>query len=279
MNGTSRLVGLVVVLLLSPLAGSLSAAQRAAEENRTTDEQRLIQEIKQEIVEELLSGEFLRQQIELGIQDYIKTQQESQIAARAEQQRLRNDKVKNVRPVSRERDHIYGNPTAVVSLIEYSDFECPFCKRFHQTPKEIVEAYAGQVNWVYRHLPLRIHNPGAQQQAEASECAHELGGNDAFWEYSDAIYARTESNGEGFPQAQLVPLAAEIGLEAGLFRDCLDSGRFATRVQEDLDEGTQIGITGTPATILLHNRTGEARVKFGAQPTAAFKDEIDAMLK
>ena len=142
-----------------------------------------------------------------------------------------------------------------------------------------MEASAGQVNWVYRHFPLRIHNPGAQKQAEAAECANALGGNDAFWEYADAIYARTRSNGNGFPLTQLTPLAAEIGLEAGPFQECLDSGRYAARVQEDLADGTTIGVTGTPASILLHHRTGEARLRSGAQAAAGFRADIDAMLK
>jgi len=142
-----------------------------------------------------------------------------------------------------------------------------------------VQAYGGQVNWVYRHLPLDFHNPGAQKQAEASECAHELGGNDAFWEYSEAIYARTESNGTGFPLTNLAPLAAEIGLDEELFRQCLDSGKYTARVREDLAEGAQIGVTATPATILFHNQTGEARLKVGAHPVASFKEDIDNMLK
>ncbi len=87
--------------------------------------------------------------------------------------------------------------------MEYSDFECRYCKRFHPTAKAVVQAYAGKVNWVYCHFPLGFHNPGAQKQAAASECANELGGNYAFQKYTDAIYARTRSNGKGFPVANL----------------------------------------------------------------------------
>ena len=177
-RGTQESGPLIVAFSLTPLFLSASAAQQAAEESATPDERRLIQEITEQVMEELRNGEFLREQIQRGIEEYIKAQQDAQVAARAEQVRLANEKVKNVRPVSRERDHIYGNPDAVISLIEYSDFECPFCKRFHTTPKEIVDAYGGRVNWVYRHFPLAMHNPGAQKQAEASECANELGGND-----------------------------------------------------------------------------------------------------
>jgi protein-disulfide isomerase len=230
-------------------------------------------------MKDLRKGEFLRQQIEIGIQDYINKQREAKAAAYAEQERLANEKAKNVRRVSTERDHIYGNPKAAISLIEYSDFECPYCKRFHQTAKRIVQAYEGKVNWVYRHFPLEFHNPGAQKQAEASECAGELGGNDAFWKYTDAVYARTRSNGKGFPLANLAPLAKEIGLDADQFQTCLDSGKQADRVKEDLAEGGRIGITGTPANILLHNGTGETRVKTGAQPFEAFKGDIGEMLE
>jgi protein-disulfide isomerase len=184
-----------------------------------------------------------------------------------------------VRRVSAERDHIYGNPDASVSLIEYSDFECPFCKRFHPTAKKIVEAYDGEVNWVYRHFPLAFHNPGAQKQAEASECAAALGGNDAFWRYTDLIYKRTRSNGKGFPISKLVPLAKEIGLEEAEFRQCLDEGRFAERVKEDIEEGSRVGITGTPGTILLHNTTGEVIPQPGAAPFNTFKQLIDQLLE
>jgi protein-disulfide isomerase len=243
------------------------------------DEQRLIQKIKEEIMKELREGPLLPQQIELGIQNYIRKQQQTQVAARAEEERQANERAKNVRRVSVSRDHIYGNPAAPVSLIEYSDFECPFCKRFHPTAKEIVDAYGGKVNWIYRHFPLAMHNPGAQKQAEASECVAQLGGNDAFWKYANAIYARTQSNGNGFPLNQLFPLGKEIGVDENKLKECLDSGRYASRVQEDLDEGIQIGVTGTPANFLLGNETGEVILKIGAQGFDAFKPDIDKLLR
>jgi len=258
---------------------SLARAQQApAPKTGTTDEQRLIQKVKEEIMKELREGDFLGQQIEIGIQKYIKKQQDAQAAARAQQERVTAEKAKNVRRVSASRDHIYGNPNAPVSLIEYSDFECPFCKRFHATAKEIIDIYGGKVNWVYRHFPLPIHNPGAQIEAEASECVNELGGNEAFWKFTDAIYARTQSNGNGFPVTQLVPLGKEIGLDEKQIQECLSSGKGTARVQEDIDEANQIGITGTPANILLKNDTGEVALKSGALPVDAFKADIDRML-
>jgi protein-disulfide isomerase len=272
------LIGLFV-FLASNFDSLARAQQQAAPKTEPTDEQRLIQKIKEEIMKELREGDFLSQQIEIGIQKYIKKQQDAQAAARAHEEYVAAEKAKNVRHVSSSRDHIYGNPNAPVSLIEYSDFECPFCKRFHSTARAVIDAYAGKVNWVYRHFPLPIHNPGAQKEAEASECVNQLGGNEAFWKFADAIYARTQSNGNGFPLTQLVPLGKELGLDEKQFKECLDSGKYASRVQEDIDEGNQIGITGTPANILLHNNTGQVALKLGAQPLDAFKADVDKLLE
>lgn len=239
---------------------------------------KMMPQMKQEILEEVAKGEFLAPQIAAGIQQYVRRQQEARARVQAERQRQAEEKAKNVRRVSKTRDHIYGNPDAVVSLIEYSDFECPYCKKFHPTAKKLVNAYGGKVNWVYRHYPLSFHNPLAQKEAEATECANELGGNESFWTYADAIFQRTTSNGKGFPIENLVPLAKEIGLDGAKFQECLTSGRYTARVLEDFTEGSKSGITGTPGNILVHNTTGEVKLKTGALPFEALKAEIDRML-
>jgi protein-disulfide isomerase len=247
-----------------------------------TDEQKikedLLRQLPQEIMKVLLQQNLLNHQIARGIDDYFKKQQQALATAREKQEQLATEKATHVRRVSGSRDHIYGNPDAPVSLIEYSDFECPFCKQFNSTPKEIVEAYGGKVNWVYRHFPLDKHNPGAQKEAEASECANFLGGNDAFWKYANSIYTRTQSNGNGFPLSQLVPLAKEIGLSKKQFKKCNQSGKFASRVREDIDEGSKIGISATPTSILVDSETGEVMLKSGALPSEAFKIDIEKML-
>src|SRR5690349_16280049 len=193
--GLKRFFTAVPILAIS-LASPAAWGQQNATVS-TPDEQRLIQKVKEEVMKELREGNFLSEQIELGIQNYIKKQEAAQVAARAEEERQAAQKANAIRRISASRDHIYGNPDAPISLVEYSDFECPFCKRFHSTAKEIIDAYGGKVNWVYRHFPLSMHNPGAEKQAEASECVAQLGGNDAFWKYANAIYARTQSNGNG----------------------------------------------------------------------------------
>ncbi|MHB8621748.1 MAG: DsbA family protein [Sulfuricaulis sp.] len=189
-----------------------------------------------------------------------------------------NQLAKKVPPPTKS-DHIYGNLKAPVSLIEYSDFECPFCKIFHTTAKQLVDRSNGQVNWVYRHFPLDMHNPGATKEAEASECAAELGGNAVFWKFADAIYERTHSNGNGFPVANLVPLAVELGLNQEAFRQCLDSGRLASRIQHDIATGTKAGVQGTPGNILMNTRTGKVVSMQGAQPYESMSAAVQHLLK
>lgn len=267
-------------LVIPTLLGLLLSGSLHAEESLNgDDEERIVQRLKEEIMQELRESDFLKNEIEKGIQHYVDSEAEARANARAEQERQAAEMAKNVRRVSTSRDHIFGNTDAEVTLIEYSDFECPYCKRYHLIPKAVVEAYDGRVNWVYRHFPLGFHNPGAQKQAEASECAAELGGNDSFWAYADEIYARTESNGKGFPLEALVPLAEELGLAGESFQDCLDSEKYAARVREDLEEGASIGISGTPGTILLNNETGEVRMISGALSLATLKTKVDQLLE
>jgi protein-disulfide isomerase len=256
---TSTLV--LVLMFLSWPAGA-----QEIDENR-------IKELVQKEVERLLNPEALDAAIERGIRSYIVKQQQAKQQA---QNRTQAEKARNLRPVDASRDHILGNPSAPITLIEYSDFECPYCKRFHPTVAELLKNNPDKVRWVYRHFPLGFHNPGAQKQAEASECVAELVGNEAFWQFSDAIYKRTKSNGTGFPLDQLQPLAEEIGVNGYAFAECVSSGRMASRVQQDIDNGASIGISGTPAAFLFNSKN-EIRVVVGAQPLAELQRVVDEL--
>ncbi len=216
-----------------------------------------------------VSGNFSERdfnaRVERGIDAYVAKQRQ------AEQDRPKQ-LAKNVPPPSAE-DHVYGNPKAALTLIEYSDFECPYCKRFHVTAKQLVDESKGGINWVYRHFPLEFHNPGAQKQAEAAECAAELGGNETFWRYTDAVYARTASGGKGFPTEKLIPLAVEFGLDAAKFQSCLDSGRYAKKIQQQATDAQRAGIRGTPGSILYNNQTRSVAASVtGAQPLERLRE-------
>lgn len=179
-------------------------------------------------------------------------------------------------PPVTDQDHIRGKKDAKVTLIEYSDFECPFCKRFHPTMQQALQEFEGQIRWVYRHFPLNFH-VNAQKEAEASECANELGGNDVFWKYTDLIFERTQSNGTGLPLTSLVPMAKELGLDEAKFKDCLDSGKYARHVTDEMAAGSAAGISGTPGTFLV-DANGNAQLISGAQPYDVVRAAIQSVL-
>lgn len=155
----------------------------------------------------------------------------------------------NVRPVSGD-DHIRGNPDAPIKIVEFSDLECPFCKSFHPTMQQVLAAYGSQVAWVYRHFPLDTIHPKARKEAEAAECAALQGGNDAFWAYVDRLFEITPSN-NGLDLALLPEIAEDIGLNKGEFKTCLDSGKYASRVEADLQDAVNSGGRGTPYSVII----------------------------
>lgn len=260
-------------ICLIPFAILMSVTSVLSADTQEVDKELIQQEVRRELQRLIEQEGVLDEVIERGIISFVEKQR---ALARTNQQRSSAEQAKNVRPVS-NKDHIYGNPKAEITLVEYSDFECPFCKRFHPTAKQLVDQSDGVVNWVYRHFPLAFHNPGAQKQAEASECAGKLGGDKAFWRYSDLIYARTTSNGNGFPISKLVPLAKEIGLETDPFKQCLDDREMAEKVKADYENGVAAGVSGTPGNIILHNSSGDAVAMAGALPLARLQQAVNTL--
>lgn len=178
-----------------------------------------------------------------------------------------------VRPVDASRDHILGVLDAPVTLVEYSDTECPFCKRFDSTLRQAVREYDGKVRWVYRHFPLDALHSKARKEAEATECAGTQG---KFWEYLGKLFEVTPSN-DGLEAAQLPQIAKDVGLDVAAFESCLNSGQMAGRIQEDLDDAAKAGGQGTPYTVILGPK-GETIPFSGAQPYANLKQVIEGLL-
>jgi protein-disulfide isomerase len=181
----------------------------------------------------------------------------------------------NIRPIDAS-DHILGNPNAQLILVEYSDTECPYCKAFQTTLKQMMTDYgpSGQVAWVYRHFPLHSKS---EKEAEATECAGELGGPDKFWDYLNMIYDNTPSN-DGLDPAQLPIFAKNVGLDVDAFNTCLASGKYADKVQADYNDAIASGGQGTPHSVLV-SRDGAQTPIDGALPYAQLKTEIDSLLK
>lgn len=180
-----------------------------------------------------------------------------------------------IRPVSKENDHILGNPEAPITIVEYSDTECPFCKQFHSEMHTIVADYAGQVAWVYRHFPLHTIHPKAIPEAEATECAAELGGNDAFWTYLDRIFEITPSNNQ-LDLALLPEIAKHIGLDQDAFQKCFDERRHAERVANDYNNAVESGGRATPYSIII-TKTGKKISLSGSLPYSSIKATLDKL--
>ena len=184
-----------------------------------------------------------------------------------------------INPITSE-DHIRGNPDAPVKIVEYSDFECPFCKRFHDTMNQVMDEYGqdGQVAWVYRQFPLeQLHPVKAQREAVASECAAELGGNDAFWQFADRFFELTPSNNQTDIDTVIPQIVEEIGLDESAFNECLDSSRYDSHIEEDIQNAVATGGRGTPWSVVV-GVNGETFPLSGAQPYNSVKQLIDLTL-
>jgi protein-disulfide isomerase len=183
--------------------------------------------------------------------------------------------IKNLEPVT-DNDYIRGNKNAKITLIEYSDLECPFCKRFHITMQAVLEEYKDQVAWVYRHYPLDFH-ANAQKASEAAECVGKLAGNDSYWQFLDLYFEETLSNGTGVALDQLAVLGSQVGASQSKVQSCLDSDEMASKVKKQMAGGAKVGVAGTPGTVLLTS-DGQAELISGALPLEQIKLIIEKYL-
>ena len=176
--------------------------------------------------------------------------------------------------VSVDDDAYLGDKDASVLMIEFSDYQCPFCRSFWRDTLPLIKSEyidTGKVKFVYRDFPLNLH-PGAMPAAQASECAEEQG---KFWEMHDKIFIEQEKQGSGtiqFGANDLKRWAGELGLNAGEFNSCLDSGKYLEEVNKDLQDGQVSGVNGTPGFFI------NGRLVVGAQAFSVFKAIIDEEL-
>ncbi|HGM7876884.1 TPA: DsbA family protein [Pseudomonas aeruginosa] len=148
----------------------------------------------------------------------------------------------------------YGDPEAQFEIVEYSDFECSYCKTFFPVPKALVDGSRGNISLVFKHVP--IHGDASRREAYAAECAGAQGGNDAFFRMADAIFQSTSSNGTG-TNKPLSSLADEIGLNGQELAACVDSNFYLKKVRADFKEAIDLGIEVTPTTLIRHKPTGQ----------------------
>ncbi len=178
-----------------------------------------------------------------------------------------------IRPIG-EGEHMLGNKNAKLVIVEYSDTECPFCKGFHATMNKIVNETGGEVAWVYRHYPIPQLHAKAQREAEATECAYEQGGNEAFWKYINRMFEITPSN-DGLKEEELTSIAQFVGLNTSQFYTCLESGKYESKVAADISDGVKAGVGGTPYSLVLVNGKVVDRIG-GNQPIEVVRQIIES---
>ena len=187
------------------------------------------------------------------------------------QGKLSEEQAANVPSVT-DDDHVRGASNAEVYLVEYSDYECPFCGRFHPTTQQVLDEYGDRVAVVYRHFPLRQIHPKADPAAQASECVAELGGNDAFWAFTDYLFENQATALNDLPAS-----AAAVGVSSSAVESCLDSGKYADKVEAQYQDGITAGVTGTPGNFIM-TTDGDVWLVPGAVPFETLKTTIDEAL-
>jgi len=203
----------------------------------------------------------------------------SPVQKKQEVQKAKSEDLSGViRPID-ANDHVLGSAKARVLVVEYSDTECPYCKMFQPVMISIMQNYGkdAQVAWVYRHFPIAELHSKAPKEAEALECAAELGGNSKFWEYTNKIYEITPSD-NGLDPSRLVSVAKDLGLSADKFKTCLDSGQYAARVNLDIQNAQELGAVGTPYSIVIDNKNNQYYPLEGASTYSELKNAIDMIL-
>lgn len=176
--------------------------------------------------------------------------------------------------LTRDGSPVRGDPSAQVTLVEFSDFQCPNCGRFaRNTAPQIVEEYieTGKVNMVYKHFPIR--GPDSMSASLASQCASD---QDKFWEFHDLLFNNQESEGSGWASAEnMKEFASELGLDREEFDSCLDSEKYKSFVENDFAFAREIGATGTPTFVVVRSDGSEPEGILGAQPLSSFKAVLD----
>jgi protein-disulfide isomerase len=174
---------------------------------------------------------------------------------------------------------VYGPADARFTVIEYADLECPFCKAhfslMHQwidqnSARSATHSTAPSVNWQWHHLPLAGHEPAASRSALVAECAGQVHGNDAFWKTAEWLYQQTRGNGQGVPAETPLPDADSLG-------ECLQDKAMAQRLEKQIAQAHQLGITGTPTLVVKDNRTGKAMPIAGPASGDALLSAIDLL--
>ncbi len=179
----------------------------------------------------------------------------------------------NLAEVSKD-DWVRGNKKADIALVEYSDYQCPFCESFHQTMQQVMKEYGTKVKWVLRHFPLDSIHPNARPAAIAAECVGKQKGNDAFWKFTDAMFANQSTLGKDL----FVQEATKLGANKARYVACLEKKETEKVVNDDYETGITAGVEGTPGNFVIVSGKDPIKLR-GAEPFENMKQLLDSLLK
>ena len=181
-----------------------------------------------------------------------------------------------------------GDPNAPIQMVEYGDYQCPYCERFHTETEPLLIDYfiePGDVHFTYRSAGnwVSSNTAGNTESQDAALAAYCAADQDKFWDMHDALFAnnRDVENEGAFSSSRLLAIAESIGLDKATYQDCYDSGKYADQVEQDLDDATASGIQGTPFFVLTYQVNGETQTEYigGAQPIDVFQQTIETILQ
>lgn len=182
--------------------------------------------------------------------------------------------------VSLDDDPVKGDPNAPITIVEFSDYQCPFCEKFFSDTLPLIQknfVETGKVKFVYRDFPIPSIHPNAIPAAVAAECADDQG---MFWQYHDKLF-ENQKQWENLDNQNVISkfeqFSDELGLDSETFNNCLESGKYLEEVQKDLNDGVAYGVTGTPGFFIGNEKIGYTKVS-GAQPYASFEKLLEQLL-
>ncbi|HEV8666296.1 MAG TPA: DsbA family protein [Candidatus Paceibacterota bacterium] len=173
-------------------------------------------------------------------------------------------------PAPSSSDHIIGSPTAPIVMVEYSDFQCPYCQMIYPSLKQIQSTSNGQIAWVMREFPLYQIHPNAMPAANAAECIAEQGGNDDWWKFADDDFNNQANIGAAFFTAE----AQKLGLDMTKYNSCISNSTYLNKIEGEISDAENNGGNGTPFTVVINTKTGKQYPISGALPLAQIQQVI-----
>lgn len=263
-------------------AKSASESVRSLEET-IADQQEKIARLERQTTNQLL---FRNQSaFENAVKEIISRVEQEKVLAERKRVAERYQSAMEKLPSNLSNQHIYGSPYALVSIIEFSDFECPYCRKFHPVVKELVDGLSEGVNpklvnWRFKHYPLSFHEPNASNKAVFAECVSKMAGNRAFWLASDQLYNLAGTGRRTFGQADMEQIARIAGVsDLDALNRCMRSDRtILARIESDKALARKLNINGTPAVLIVNNQTGARQLVNGMSSVPQLVEAIKKVL-